>query len=58
MQDKLSVEQLRDVDSRLEPDVKQCFDFERAVELKSAAGGTSKSSVLEQIKLLKELVGA
>lgn len=51
--DKLSVEQLQSVDARFGNDVLEVFDFEKAVELKSAPGGTSKSAVLEQIQVLK-----
>ncbi len=42
---------------RFEPDVKDCLDNERAVELKSSKGGTSKSSVMEQIAVLKGMLG-
>jgi len=56
MQDKLSYEQLRSVDERFEPDVKECLDYERAVELKSSKGGTSESSVREQIAALKKIL--
>ncbi|KAF2005339.1 argininosuccinate lyase [Amniculicola lignicola CBS 123094] len=56
--DKLSLEQLKGIDSRLGDDVVECLDYERAVELKNATGGTSKSAVREQIELLrKELAG-
>lgn len=54
--DKLSLEQFKAVDARFGEDVLAVFDFERAVELKSAPGGTSRSAVLEQVELLlKEL---
>ncbi|KAF2745863.1 argininosuccinate lyase [Sporormia fimetaria CBS 119925] len=52
--DQLSLEQLKAVDSRLGDDVLECLDYERAVELKSATGGTSKSAVREQIEILKK----
>jgi len=52
--DKLSFEQLHGIDSRFEKDVVQMFDYQRSVEMRSASGGTSKSSVLEQIKVLKQ----
>jgi argininosuccinate lyase len=52
--DKLSLEQLKGIDSRLGDDVVQCLDYERAVELKNATGGTSKSAVLEQVQILKQ----
>lgn len=54
--DKLSFEQLQRIDSRFEKDVVNCFDYERSVEMRSAKGGTSKSSVLEQIDVLKDLL--
>ena len=52
--DKLSLEQLKAVDGRFGDDVIDCLDYERAVELKDAPGGTSKSAVREQIRILKE----
>jgi len=52
--DKLTFEQLHGIDARFEKDVEQMFDYQRSVEMRSASGGTSKSSVLEQIKVLKE----
>ncbi|KAH7116853.1 argininosuccinate lyase [Dendryphion nanum] len=55
--DKLTLEQLKGIDSRLGDDVLECLDYERAVELKSAVGGTSKSAVREQIEVLKGLIG-
>lgn len=55
-QDKLSYEQIKSVDSRFEPDVKECLDYERAVELKSSKGGTSAGSVREQIDVLSKML--
>jgi argininosuccinate lyase len=52
--DKLSLEQLKGIDSRLGDDVVECLDYERAVELKNATGGTSKSAVREQIEIFKK----
>lgn len=52
--DKLSLEQLKAIDSRLGDDVVECLDYERAVELKNATGGTSKSACLEQIEIMKK----
>lgn len=52
--DELSFDQLKSIDHRFEEDVQQCFDYDRAVELKDAEGGTSKRSVLEQIKALRK----
>ena len=53
---KLSIEQIRGVDSRFGEDVLSVFDPEQAVERKSASGGTSKSAVREQIKILRNLL--
>lgn len=52
--DKLSLEELKGIDARFGDDVIGCLDYERAVELKDAPGGTSKSAVREQIRILKE----
>ncbi|OQE29603.1 hypothetical protein PENSTE_c002G02905 [Penicillium steckii] len=54
--DKLSMEQLKAVDARFGDDVQTCLDYERAVELKDAVGGTSKRAVLEQTAVLKKLL--
>jgi argininosuccinate lyase len=54
--DALSLEQLKSVDPRFDADVQACLDFERAVELKDAIGGTSKRAVAEQISVLKGLL--
>ncbi|KAI9716002.1 MAG: hypothetical protein M1812_005636 [Candelaria pacifica] len=54
--DKLSTEQLKGVDERFGNDVKECFNYDRSVEMRSAKGGTSKSSVKEQIEVLKGII--
>ncbi|KAJ5219940.1 Argininosuccinate lyase [Penicillium chermesinum] len=54
--DTLSLEQLKGVDPRFDEDVQACLDYERAVELKDAIGGTSKRAVLEQTAVLKKLL--
>lgn len=54
--DKLSHKDLQSVDKRFGTDF--VFDFEKSVELRTAKGGTSKSSVREQIQVLKGLLGA
>jgi argininosuccinate lyase len=54
--DKLSVGQLQGVDPRFEKDVVECFNYERSVEMRSAKGGTSKATVLEQIEILKGML--
>ncbi|KZF24723.1 argininosuccinate lyase [Xylona heveae TC161] len=55
--DKLTFEQLKGIDARFDEDVQSCLDYHRAVELKDATGGTSKAAVLEQVGVLKELLG-
>lgn len=54
--DRLSFKQLQSVDSRFEADVETCFNYEQSVEMRMAKGGTSKSSVQEQIRVLKDLL--
>lgn len=56
--DQLDLEQLKKVDGRFGEDVQSCLDYERAVELKDAIGGTSKGAVMAQIRVLKEVLGA
>ncbi|KAK6071740.1 argininosuccinate lyase [Seiridium cupressi] len=56
--DKLTYEQLKGVDSRFEKDIAKSFDYEKSVEMRSAKGGSSKESVLEQIRVLKESLNA
>jgi argininosuccinate lyase len=55
--DKLTIEQLQGVDNRIGKDVLEVFNYERSVEMKSAIGGTSKSAVKEQIRILKDITG-
>jgi argininosuccinate lyase len=47
--DKLTLEQLQNIDSRFEADVTKVWDYEVSVERKSSLGGTAKASVLKQI---------
>lgn len=54
--DKLSFEQLQGVDKRFEKDIMETWDYQRSVELKAAAGGTSKDAVLEQVEVLKGML--
>lgn len=56
--DKLSIQQLQSVDNRFGDDVLEVFNYERSVEMKSAIGGTSKSAVQEQIKILQSVIKA
>ncbi|KAL7783844.1 L-Aspartase-like protein [Trichoderma ceciliae] len=54
---ELSFEQLKAIDSRFEEDIAEAFVYETSVERRSAKGGTSKSSVLEQIQVIKAALG-
>lgn len=54
--DKMTVADFKKIDSRFGDDILDVFDYEHSVEMHSAAGGTAKASVLEQIKVLKELL--
>ncbi|KAK3934689.1 L-Aspartase-like protein [Diplogelasinospora grovesii] len=53
---ELTFEQLKSIDARFDKDIAEVFNYEKSVEMRSAKGGTSKSSVLEQIKVLKGMV--
>lgn len=44
------------IDSRFGEDILDCFNYESSVEFHSAAGGTAKKSVQEQIKVLKSIL--
>ncbi|GJC81568.1 argininosuccinate lyase [Colletotrichum liriopes] len=50
---ELSYEQLKAVDERFEEDVAETFNYEKSIEMRAAKGGISKSSVLEQIAVLR-----
>ncbi|KAI9833464.1 MAG: hypothetical protein M1819_003622 [Sarea resinae] len=52
--DTLSAQQLAGVDPRFEADVRDVFDFERSVEMRNVAGGTSRGAVTEQIEILRK----
>ena len=52
--DQMSIADFKGIDERFEKDVLECFNYEKSVEMRSAAGGTSKASVLEQITALKK----
>lgn len=54
--DKLTYEQLREIDARFEPDIAESFDYDRSVEMRTAKGGTSKETVLEQVKVLRGML--
>lgn len=53
---ELTFEQMKGVDTRFEEDIKASFDYEKSVEMRAASGGTSKTSVLEQIKVLNGML--
>jgi argininosuccinate lyase len=53
--DRLSKKQLQEVDNRFGDDVLDCFNYERSVEYRTAKGGTSKASAMEQIKVINAL---
>ena len=53
--DKLSHTDLQSVDERIGADFE--FDYEKSVEMRSAKGGTSRGSVLDQIRVLKGMLG-
>jgi argininosuccinate lyase len=54
--DKLSLKELQGVDPRFGDDVMESFDFEASVEKRTTLGGTSKKSVLEQIKTMQAVL--
>ena len=37
-------------------DIKNVFNYDTSVEMRAAKGGTSTSSVLEQVKVLKSML--
>ena len=54
--DKLTLEQLQAIDSRFTSDIAEAFKYETSVEAKTAKGGTSRSSVLEHIQVLRAML--
>lgn len=54
--DKLSLEQLKAIDDRFTDDVMATFNYETSVESRSVKGGTSRASILEQIKVIKAML--
>ncbi|KAL7910229.1 L-Aspartase-like protein [Trichoderma velutinum] len=54
--DKLTLEQLQAIDSRFTADIVEAFEYETSVEAKNSKGGTSRSSVLEQIQVLRAML--
>jgi argininosuccinate lyase len=54
--DTLTLEQLQAIDSRFTADIAEAFEYETSVEAKTSKGGTSRSSVLEQIQVLRAML--
>lgn len=52
--DKLTLDQLKQIDARFEEDVLRVWDYEVSVERKSSAGGTARKSVLDQIRACQD----
>ncbi|KAL6906587.1 argininosuccinate lyase C-terminal domain-containing protein [Trichoderma evansii] len=53
LMNELSFEQLKALDGRFEAEIAEAVVYETSVERRSAKGGTSKSSILEQIQVIK-----
>ncbi|KOS22350.1 putative argininosuccinate lyase [Escovopsis weberi] len=53
---ELSFQQLKEIDDRFEEDIAEAFNYETSVERRCSKGGTSKASVLEQIKVLRAML--
>ncbi|RMZ81441.1 hypothetical protein DV738_g2155, partial [Chaetothyriales sp. CBS 135597] len=56
--DKLSLAQLQAVDNRFGDDVIKAFNYDASVEARSSTGGTSLSSVQDQIKKIQQALEA
>jgi argininosuccinate lyase len=54
--DKLSLKDFKSLHSAFENDVKHVWDFERSIELRNSVGGTSRSSVKDQIVTLRSFL--
>ncbi|KAI1005266.1 putative argininosuccinate lyase [Podosphaera aphanis] len=53
---KMSLSEFQNIDNRFGDDVLAVFDYEHSVEMHSALGGTSKNRVMEQVKIMKDLL--
>ncbi|RMJ01678.1 hypothetical protein CDV36_015631 [Fusarium kuroshium] len=53
---EFSCEQIKAIDERFEEDIADVFNYETSVESRSAKGGTSKATVLEQIEVLRKML--
>lgn len=54
--DKLTLEQLQAIDPRFTADIAEAFEYETSVEARTSKCGTSRSSVLEQIQVLRAML--
>ncbi|KAF4457792.1 argininosuccinate lyase [Fusarium albosuccineum] len=53
---EFSHEQIKAIDERFEEDIADVFNYETTIESRSAKGGTSKATVLEQIEILNKIL--
>ncbi|RYP14636.1 hypothetical protein DL765_006251 [Monosporascus sp. GIB2] len=53
---EVGLEDLKQISPLFEADIAQVFDFEKSVERRSAQGGTSRSSVLDQIDAIEKML--
>ena len=49
----LSLSDFKQLHTAFEEDIAEIWDFEKSVENRSSLGGTSKQTVIEQIRILK-----
>ncbi|TVY44257.1 putative argininosuccinate lyase [Lachnellula subtilissima] len=54
--DQMKLTDFQAIDSRFGQDILDCFSYETSVEFHSAAGGTAKKSVEDQIKVMKSIL--
>lgn len=53
---QLELPDLKEISPQFEEDIVDVFDFERSIERRNAQGGTSRSSVLDQISAIEAYV--
>ncbi|TIC65950.1 argininosuccinate lyase [Wallemia mellicola] len=53
---EITLEQLQEIDSRFTEDVMKVWDFEASVDRRNAIGGTARSAVERQVKVLQNLL--
>ncbi|WQF81976.1 Putative L-Aspartase, argininosuccinate lyase [Colletotrichum destructivum] len=56
LMDKLALEQLQAINSQFTADIAEVLEYIASVEVKTAKGGTSRSSVLEQIQVTRAML--